>query len=94
MFIPQTADSAALLTYLHTSQLTTNLPNPSTHTTPLCVYYEGTFSLGGKRLSLKLTSMSRWNENRSTCCQLLPSRAKTFQNLDTWAHRHRASISR
>jgi len=45
-------------------------------------------------LKHKLTSISLWKAKRSTCCQLLPSRAKTFQNFETWAHRHSANMSK
>jgi len=42
----------------------------------------------------QLTSISVWKEKRSTCCQLLPSRAIWFQYLDTRAHRQRLGTSR
>lgn len=39
-------------------------------------------------------SMSRWKSNKSILCQLLPSRARTFQARDTWAQRQSVTTSR
>ena len=40
------------------------------------------------------TSTSVWKLNRSIYCQLLPSNARMFQYLDTWAQRHNDTISK
>jgi len=40
------------------------------------------------------TSISVWKEKRSTCCQLLPSSATSFQYRDTRAQRHKLVTSR
>ena len=40
------------------------------------------------------TSTSVWKSKRSIRCQLLPSSARTFQALETCAHRHRDTTSR
>lgn len=40
------------------------------------------------------TSTSVWKSKRSIRCQLLPSSARTFQALETCAHRHNDTTSR
>lgn len=40
------------------------------------------------------TSTSFWKSNRSILCQLDPSKAKMFQDFETWAHLHRDTTSK
>lgn len=43
---------------------------------------------------IMITLISFWNWKRSTCCQLLPSSARTFQSRHVCAHRHNEVMSK